>query len=295
MASPLHAAAHLAVWAGLYVAGAVVCFAQISGIDAQVAPAVRLRAAAFAFCTAMAVYLLDRVKLANAWLDPADAQAHPDRFQFLARHARGVRATIALLLAAATWLGSGLAPWVIPLPLLACAGVLLYAARPRTGRARPKDIILLKNGYVAAGITGFAAIVALAAAGGDAGGSMSAIVTTHAAPLTLSCIHLAARVWADAALCDLDDEQSDRDHGTHTLPTRFGRRRAWDIALAVRLGLAAALALTPILHLDARLAWAGVTVISSLALRLAAPARVRDWVDARLPMEAAVVTLILSA
>lgn len=295
MRSALHASAHLAVWAGLYVAGAVVCLSQIAGLDAAVPFDRRVRAAAFAFCTAMAVYLLDRVKMFDSWLDPADAQAHPSRFAFLVSHSIGVRALILLLLMMAVWLGMDLLAWGAVVPVLAVAGVLVYAARPRGSRPRPKDVVLLKNAYVAAGITGFAAVVATAAVHSGAGlGTLWEFAVAHAVPLSLSCVHLAVRVFADAVLCDLDDEDADRRHGTGTLPTHVGRARAWNIALGVRLCIAFALVLVAALPGPARLAWAAVTVASSVSLRLAAPTRVRDWVDARLPMEAASVAVILA-
>ncbi|MGE3108949.1 MAG: hypothetical protein AB7N65_03175 [Vicinamibacterales bacterium] len=291
----LHAAAHLAVWAGLYVAGAVVCFSQVAGIDAIVPIGTRTRAVAFAFCTAMAVYLLDRVKMFDSWLDPADAQAHPSRFSFLANHSTRVRFLILLLLTAAACLGKDLSPWIAAVPVFAVAGVLVYAARPRTGRPRPKDIVLLKNVYVAAGITGFAAVVAIAAAHREASPRILwEVAVAHAVPLSFSCAHLAMRVFADAVLCDLDDEDADRRHGTSTLPTHLGRTRAWNTALGVRLCIALVLALIPVSPAPARLAWAAVTVVSSVSLRLAAPLRVRDWVDARLPMETACVAVILA-
>ncbi|MCC6428255.1 MAG: hypothetical protein IT435_15720 [Phycisphaerales bacterium] len=292
--SALHVVAHLAVWAGLYVAGAVVCVSQVAGIDAIVPIGTRTRAAAFAFCTAMAVYLLDRVKTFDSWLDPADAQAHPARFAFLAQHSTRVRVLILLLLTAAVCLGKGLSAWAAAVPVLAVAGVLVYAARPRTGRPRPKDIVLLKNAYVAAGITGFAVVVAIAAVHPGAGLRIVwEVAVAHAVPLSVSCAHLAMRVFADAVLCDLDDEDADRRHGTSTLPTHLGRTRAWNTALAVRLCIALGLVLIPVLPAPARLAWAAVTVVSSVSLRLAAPVRVRDWVDARLPMETACVAVIL--
>jgi len=287
----LHAASHLAVWAGLYVVGSVVFFAQVSGIDGWVSPGARLRAAGFAFCTAAAVYLLDRVKLRDAWLDPADAEAHPERFGFLSRNARRVRALIVVLLAAAIGLGEGLSIWGGLAPALAAAGVLVYAGRPRGARPRPKDLVFVKNGYVAMGITGFAAVITVAAVTPHSSvGALWEFTSAHRAALALAGALLAVRVAVDASLCDLDDEDSDRKHGTGTLPTHVGRRRAWNIAMIARLGVAAALAGITALPAPERFAWAAVTVASSFALRLAAPTRVRDWVDARFAIEAAVVT-----
>lgn len=284
-------ASHAAVWAGVYVAAAVVCLAQVAGLDVGVGAGARLRAAGFAFATAAAVYLLDRAKLRDAWLDPADAEAHPGRYAFVAGHSRALRVAMVVLLVVAAWLGWGLAAWGAAVPVVAAVGVLVYAGRPRARRARPKDVVLLKNGYVAAGITGFAVLVGLAAAGGAGAEGMGALIRAHAGALAVSCVHLAVRVFADAVLCDLDDEDADRRYGTGTLPTHLGRRRAWNVAVGVRLGVAGALVLVPAGPLGARAGWAAVTVVSSLWLRLAAPGRVRDWVDARFGVEALVVAV----
>src|SRR5262245_35844690 len=92
--STLRVLAHLALWAACYVAAAVVCFAQMAGIDSLVSRPDRVRAAAFSFLVAGAVYLLDRVKLRDAWLDPADSAAHPERFAFLQKRTGVVRMAI---------------------------------------------------------------------------------------------------------------------------------------------------------------------------------------------------------
>jgi 4-hydroxybenzoate polyprenyltransferase len=285
---------YAAVWAGMYVSGAVVCLAQVAALDALVRPKVKLAAAAFAFCTATGVYLLDRVKLRDEWLDPADAQAHPGRFAFIADHSAFVRGLMLALLMTAGWVGARVLTWGAAVPVMAAAGVLIYAGRPRAGRPRPKDILVLKNVYVAAGITGFAAIVALAAVRPDARlVTMRDIAADHAGPLAIACAFLAVRVLADAVLCDLDDEEADRQFGTGTLPIHLGRNRAWQAAMAVRICAAGLLVMVPIVPLWVRLSWAGVTIVSSLTMRLAAPIRVRDWVDARFVAEAVVVTVIL--
>src|ERR1043165_1871372 len=48
------------------------------------------------------------------------------------------------------------------LPLLSAVGVTAYAHRARRTLPRPKDVLLIKNAYTAAGITGFASLVVLA-------------------------------------------------------------------------------------------------------------------------------------
>ncbi|MGA2233242.1 MAG: hypothetical protein ABSH22_20255 [Tepidisphaeraceae bacterium] len=285
---------HAAIWAGMYVIAAVVCLAQVAGVDELISPGVKVAVTAFVFCTATGVYLLDRVKLRDVWLDPADALAHPRRYAFIAGHAMLIRGVMLLLLLAAAGLGEAVLEWGALVPLIAATGVVVYAGRPRATRPRPKDIMLLKNIYVAAGITGFAEIVASAAVrpGADLT-TMRRVLIAHAVPLVCSCALLGVRVLADAVLCDLDDEDADRRFGTATLPIHLGRNRAWKLALGIRLGAAAALVTIGALPLLPRLAWAGVTVVSSITLRVARPARLRDWVDARFAMEAAVVWGIL--
>jgi 4-hydroxybenzoate polyprenyltransferase len=279
---------HLAVWAGLYAGAAVPCFAQVAGLSIQ--PRSLGLALAFVVPCGVAVYLLDRVKLRDAWLDPADAAAQPRRMAFLSDRAGTVRVFMILLLLAATAAGAMLARWMALLPWLACAAVFIYAGRPRAQRPRPKDVLIFKNATVAAGITACAALAAVAAAG-----RLRFPETPAAVPfLAFSAAHVFLRVFADAALCDLDDETADRAHGTQTLPTALGRRHAWNVAMALRLALAAALIAVPIGPWPARLAWALVTIASSLALRWANPRRLRDWVDARFPLEALIVWLAVS-
>lgn len=288
----LAGASYLALWPGLYIVGAVACLAQISGASFGFSPRAWLAACGFAFTTAAAVYLLDRVKLRDAWLEPADALAHPRRYAFIAAHARALRIVIAVLLIVAGCFGAWLFKWAAILPLLAGAGVLLYAGRPRAARPRPKDILILKNAYVALGITGFALLIVLFAAHPDAdftGLRRSLAVSWR--PMSVGCAYLFLRVLADAILCDLDDELADQRYGTNTLPNQLGRDRAWIIALAIHGVGAIALILAAMpwpFHLP-RLAWAVLSIVSFLTLRLAAPARVRDWVDARLPIEAAMI------
>lgn len=286
----LPALSDAAVLAGLYVTGATAFYAQVSGLDELLSAKSMGLAGGTVFCTTVGVYLLDRAKLRDSWLDPADVQSHPRRQAFILRHARALRVAYAVLLIAAGWLGSQLMPFGWALPLLAFAGVLVYAGQPRAARPRPKDMLLVKNAYVAVGIAGFAALVTVAATTpGTSLAAMHDTVSAHAVPLLLASAHLSLRVLADAILCDLDDEHADRRFNTRTLPVHVGRMRAWNAALAVRLGSAAALAAIPLLPLWPRLGWALVTVVSSILLRVAAPSRLRDWVDGRLSVEAVLV------
>ncbi|GJQ29622.1 MAG: UbiA family prenyltransferase [Gemmatimonadaceae bacterium] len=299
--------AHLAFFAAVYVAAAVVCAAQLTGAQGALTPGVLF----YAWCTALLAYLLDRVKLRDAWLDPADRAAHPARFAFLFARRRAAR-----LLMAGAGCVSLVTGWMLhPTPPIAAAGtfatiagVLLYAGRPRPptagGWGRVKDRFVIKNLFVGVGIAGFAVlIVCLAAArregagvgGGDAA-SISEVFTHAPRPpllLALTFAYLTLRIYADAVLCDIDDEDSDRAHGTRTLPTRFGGDRAWNIAMWLRLALAASLLLWPVGPFAARAAWAVFSAAVTIALRWWRPAKIRDLVDARFGVEAACVWAVM--
>ena len=298
--------AHLAFFAAVYVAAAVVCAAQLMGAQGSLTPVVLL----YAWSTALLAYLLDRVKLRDAWLDPADRQAHPGRFAFLYEHRRAAR-----LLMAGAGVVSLVSGWMIhPSPPIAAAGtvvtiagVLLYAGRPRAphGAPRVKDRFVVKNLFVGAGIAAFAVLVvgmASARGAGEVGeagdaatvSQLVASIRRAAQPLALAFAYLTLRVYADAVLCDIDDEDSDRAHGTRTLPTRYGGARAWDIAMWLRLALAASLLLWPVGPFAARAAWAGFSAAGTIALRWLRPAKIRDLVDARFGAEAACVWMILT-
>jgi 4-hydroxybenzoate polyprenyltransferase len=290
----LRALSHLALYPALYAAASIPFLFHFTG---RVPPARTLALAiVVTFLTALGAYLLDRVKLRAAWLDPADIAAEPRRYRFLTARLIPVRclALLSLVLATVT---AALLPtpvragvpqhWPMLLPLLSAVGVTAYAHRARRTLPRPKDVLLIKNAYTAAGITGFASLVVLA--------SQPTLPADLPAmlPLCLAGVTLFARVFADAVLCDLDDAETDRLHGTATLATAFGRRRAWNIALAVRLALAGVLLIIPTAPLTVRALWAGVTMLSSVGLRLLAPPDFSDWIDARFAVEAAAVSLIL--
>jgi 4-hydroxybenzoate polyprenyltransferase len=288
--------AHLAFFAAVYVAAAVVCAAQLTGAHGSLTPGVLL----YAWSTALLAYLLDRVKLRDAWLDPADRQAHPDRFAFLYAHRRAARLLMAG--AGAVSLASG---WLLH-PIAAAgtgatiAGVLIYAGRPHAlgGRPRVKDRFVVKNLFVGAGIAGFVVLIVWLAAAGRAGAneaaSFSDVFSRPPLLLALAFAYLTLRVYADAVLCDIDDEDSDRAHGTRTLPTRVGGDRAWNIAMGLRLALAASLLLWPVGPFAARAAWAIASAAGTIALRWWRPAKIRDLVDARFGVEAACVWVILT-
>jgi hypothetical protein len=149
--------------------------------------------------------------------------------------------------------------WPAVLPVVAAIGVVAYAHRGRRGRARPKDIFLLKNAYVAGGITGFAVCVVFSCTGA------SETCGRSRAPRAA----VRGRALADAALCDLDDRGGPMsDSGTAT-----ARDGCWDanrglepLALWCRPGPCARRCwLTPFAPGLVRVAWATATSLVRLS------------------------------
>ncbi len=279
----------LALWPGLYLAGAVLFVIFIAG-TASPQP---IWPALFALTTGVGVYLLDRIKISNRRLDPADRAARPVRFAFLAAHAPGVRVLAATSLAAAILIAWRFAPpgrvgWLAAVPLVAATGVVVYAAGPRRARPRPKDILVFKNAYVASGIVGFALITARL---WDPAPLLTLPVPLG--PWVFAAAMLLPRVFADAVLCDLDDLNADTRFGTSTIPATIGLSHTKRAAITARVLLAAPLALIPIGPTPARFAWAGATVLSSIALLPLSPGRFRDPVDLALGVEAVCVGLLV--
>lgn len=305
--SRLQVVSFLAVPLGLYQAAGVVALAQVAGVWPPRAGDVATwtawaTALAYSLCVGMGVYLLDRVKLRDAWLDPADAVAHPERAEFLARHSGCVRVLMVALFVAGGVAGAVVSWWLVAMLVAAVSGVLVYAGRPRTRRARPKDVLVLKNVCVGAAMTAFAAVV-VGVVASRAGSSASEWTAERVGAAALAIANIFVRVLCDAILCDLDDEHADRAFATATLATRFGRSRAWDIAMALRMLLGLAMLLTPVGGVwspgssvwRARVAWGVVTIASSVVTRIARPRNLRDWVDWRFGVEVIAVAGILAS
>ena len=280
----------LAVLPAVYVAAAAALLSLLAGTT--IAP----RTVAFVGLVAWAVYLLDRVKWRGAWIDAADAEAHPRRQRRLLRHRVRWRVLAVASLGAATLLGAGLAPsssafaaWPATLPGAAAIGAFLYGGRPRLDRPRPKDRLAFKNAAVALAITALCVVAVATAAGwGD-----TPTTTLHAfarGPFLLASIAIALRVAADAVWCDLDDAASDRRHRTASVPAAWGDRTAWAFGLMLALaGASIAFAANP--H-PVGVAAAGAATAGSLALFIARPRTVRDLAEARLPIETAIVIAV---
>ncbi|HED65984.1 MAG TPA: hypothetical protein ENJ09_10570 [Planctomycetes bacterium] len=275
---------HLAVWAGLYVAGASAFLIGFAAPPASARPRILL-ALFVAFLTGMATYLFDRVKLADERLDPADRASNPERYLFLASRAPALRLACALLAATAAFLGDRLDSLVPPLVLASLTGVFLYGGRPRAFRgtarcSRPKDLFLLKNAAIATSITAFAcALDHLARLAPPAASS---------APL-LGALFLL--VFSDSVLCDIEDREADRSFRTDTVPALHGEESAWLAAGLAQVGftvLLFAYDTGPLAVL-----WVVSTTLSFLALAVLRPKALRDFVDARLAVLAVLAWLLV--
>lgn len=276
----------LAVWPTLYVLscfGVVILLAAPGPLEGA-----RIAAAGgFVAATAAAAYLLDRVKVRDAWLDPADAVGQGGRFAFIARHAAPLRLTVIILVCIGTALAGWLSPWLVAAPLLAVIGVWMYAGRPRRVHGRPKDLLYIKTLYTSAGITGFSLLVAFTAVNPRGLRAWVEEVGLHTMLWVIPGLALLVRVVADAVLCDIEDVESDRMHGTETVPVRWGTRRAWRIAMALR-GVSVAVLLCAVqFPVLARVTWATTMCTSSIVLYGTRPAWLREWVDAGLAIECA--------
>lgn len=283
---------HLGVWAGLYTLAAFLCFSQLSGVPLG-QPLPRWEAMLCVFLTATGVYSLDRVKLVSRWLDPADALAQPERYQFLIPRSVSIRLIAVVLLVAAAFAGHAFHPLAAALVALAALGTVIYAPMPRRKTARVKDRLWLKNLYVALGMTLFCALIAVLAQPQATNRALSEFVLASWVVLALPFAAVGSRIFFDAALCDIDDEPTDRRFGTDTFATRLGGKSVWNWAGYGRLAIAVGLLFARPLPATARLGWAVAMVLGMIALRWRHPVRIRDTVDLRFLPEACFVALIL--
>ena len=188
---------HLGVWAGMYALAAFVCLSQLVG-TALWFGLPRWDAMLCVLITGIAVYGLDRVKLAGEWIDPADIAAQPERYEFLRRTQRTVRFTAAVLLVAAGCIGARVS-WLVPLLVLfGAVGTVAYAPWPRRGAARLKDRLWLKNAYVAGGMSLFSLLMAVLSADGE---RWRMGLLENPAVFAVGAAVVGLRVFLDAALC----------------------------------------------------------------------------------------------
>ena len=232
---------------------------------------------------AWAVYALDRVKLRDTLADPADAAAHPRRAARMRSARTGVRVGIVLATLGAVWLAIGAHAWLAGVLLLGLPAALIYAGLPaRTQRAHSLGLLpapgrfkdsVFKPLLIAGGHTMLSASAALAC-----GADLLAVV--------LCAGMVAAVVAADAALCDIDDADTDIYFGTPTLVSAAGRRRTMAAGLAMSvigsIGLACMAGIFP--H-----GWA-VPAMFAVWMALTTPVvfiqrgRLKALVDMRLPL-----------
>ncbi len=286
----IEALGHLAVWVGLYMAGAVALVIHVAMPPRSVSAAATALAAAI--MTGIGVYLLDRVKLRDRWLDPADLTGHQRRFGFLVSVLPRVRG-----LALMNLIGGTLAAWLthpalVLAPALAAAGVLVYAGRPSSRGKRVKDQLIVKNAAVAVAITGFAVVLAAGAATAPEE-SLAPGVRSALGPIAVAAAYLVLRVFSDAVACDIDDVESDRHFGTRTLPVVLGVRRARIVGLVIRGVAIALLLLAPVGAWDGRVAWAIATAVTTLMTLAAGVVSLRDLVDLRLAADAVIAAAII--
>lgn len=313
------AAGYLALTLGLYVVAAGLSFAQVCGMWggwgsggwADWLPPAGERGAwaaglGYLFSVGVGVYLLDRVKLSDVRLDPADAVAHPERAAFIARHSAAVRGLMMAMFAVGAACGAWVWWGLVVVEGMACAGVVVYAGKPRVVRARPKDVLVVKNACIGGAITGFAVVTMWVVGMGEERGAAAGWRALWAGVMSgvpLGAVAVGAgqlfvRVMADSIICDLEDEEADRAFGTATLATRFGRRAAWNVASGMRVVVGAGLIVAGVGGGSGGLGgglgewswkWGVVTIVSTVVMRVADPKRVRDWTDVRFPMEVVAV------
>ncbi len=266
---------HLAVFNALYACACVGLVGVWGGGAAWGGPRA-VGAAAYAGLLALSVYLLDRVKPCDGWLDPSDLAAHPGRMALLWPRRRGVRVVMVACgigaVAVGAWVGWELAV-VAP---LAWVGVIAYANRAIVS-PRPKDILVVKNVAVGVAHAALAAVCVWASLGHD----LRAV-----RPIVVGAGVLALVVIGDAALCDIPDRRADAAHDTRTFSVRFGVGAAWAIGWACVAGASVAMWAFGF----ARWELAGAGLIVTNALLMLVPVRMlRDAVDIRLALVAGVV------
>jgi hypothetical protein len=283
----IDSAGHLGLWPGLYAIGAMCCFLELTGMGHGGERSINGVTAVG--LTTIGIYLLDRVKFRRKWIDPADCFALPGRYRFLCDHQAACRYFAIAMLAGGVLFGEGVSLWA---PVVVCAGAisaLLYAAAPRGQFPRVKDMPLLKNLYTSGGLVGFVCVVSFAI-GGRLGHHL-ATWRLHAAEVGAGL--LLARVFLDAALCDVGDEEADRAFGTITAVNHFGAARARQWATAVQIFMAIGLLLVPAIPFAARAGWSIAWLVSSIVLPAVSIEHLADFVDLRFALEAFFATIVM--
>ncbi len=273
---------HLGLWPGLYAMAAVCCYLELVGLRRAGEPwASGIIAVGL---TTTAIYLLDRVKFRREWIDPADCFALPGRYEFLCRHQRICRFIAIAMLAAGAIFGARVSIFA---PIAVCGGALsalLYAGAPRGCFPRIKDLPWLKNLYTAGGLVCFVAAAAFAI------NQRFAAPGWHLQAALAGVALLFARVFLDAALCDVNDEEADRLFGTSTSATRLGGDRARRWATVANMLIPLTLLMVNPIPFAARAGWAAAWLGSGALLPVISKEKLADFVDVRFAVEAILAT-----
>jgi len=258
---------YLAVWPSMYALGVYTLLVRVVGNAFPDTDSI-----VYILLIAHSCYLLDRVKISDARFDPADALALPDRAMLFSTYSKPIRILVCIELLGSTGSGWLIHPVLGVVPLLALIGVHLYAGRGATPSApRLKDLPGLKAFFIASGHLA----LSIAVLWGNTPDLLDRVDG-----ITLAGI---LGVWlivsGDAALCDVDDHETDRVYATKSIAVMFGKRAAWRGALTM---IVIGSAFTLVGHFDQPgLLFIGSTLILSTVLS-AHNTNHRDFVDARL-------------
>lgn len=241
---------------------------------ADIAEAARPSVAASVFLlgTSLSVYLADRAKWRDAWIDPADEAANPVRARWIWAHRRVVRVIALLAAFAGVVAAMAFAPLLALAPIGGQLAVWLYAGTPHGSHVSPrfKDFLLFKNFAAAGGIL----VLSTAAVTLDSHAALPGIVRHAGLPTLLI-------VACDCVLCDIPDREGDAAFGTRTIPVAFGilpaRLSAATFTTAAGLWLLTSPA--PADHL-----WAWSLAATSWPLAMAPTQWLRPLTDFRLPL-----------
>jgi hypothetical protein len=268
---------HLALWPTLYTIGVLVL---TDWFYARSIPP--WTAICFVSLCAHGCYLLDRIKISDARLDPADKLAQPHRYAFVSRHAKLLRLIALTDLILAMGAAMLLTMWLIWIPAVAMGCVHLYAGRvPDAAHPRLKDYPVIKAFFIAGGHMALALAASIVSHGLD--------LQHYALALWITLLGVGAIVFSDAVLCDLDDLYTDQQYGTKSIPVLFGEHSAWQIVIVSHAAGCALLGVMLGWSVAIGLLAAGLLVSDTL-LRLMQ--RQRDFVDARLLPLAVLVVLV---
>ncbi|HET6764362.1 MAG TPA: UbiA family prenyltransferase, partial [Longimicrobiaceae bacterium] len=166
-----------------------------------------------------------------------DAHTHLERARFSRAHAGRMWGTALTAYAAALVLAVPLGVRGVAAALLPIAALLLYSFRlvppwlaRRIGVSRVKEVLVLKNVWVAATLAGTPTL--LMAAARDAASGAPALWPAAA--------FLFGRWWINTLLFDVRDEAGDRRNGLRTVPVALGRARTLRLLHAANAALGAA-------------------------------------------------------